>query len=73
MKKCNFCLEEKPLEDFYKKQTGRSGRAALCKRCYCLVQRNRTPKKPKSPNKYIDYLKQQGMYDYYKKAKSFYW
>lgn len=33
MKACKLCLQEKPLEDFGRRKTGKDGRKAICKEC----------------------------------------
>lgn len=33
-KRCRQCLEDKPLEDFYRASGSETGRRARCKRCY---------------------------------------
>jgi hypothetical protein len=40
LKVCNKCLEEKPIEDFKKTTTTRSGRTQPCKKCAAVDQKS---------------------------------
>ena len=44
-KKCRGCEKDLPLDEFYKNQAGKHGRATYCKACDNARKRDATPKK----------------------------
>jgi hypothetical protein len=58
MKTCSGCGENKPLEDFYKKKSGKHGVGSKCKACLAHYQRKYYY--DLSPEEYEEKLKRQG-------------
>lgn len=65
MKTCSSCKQDKPLEDYTSNKYKKDGLSATCRKCECLARK--IVKMPAGKT-YKDYLKEAGMYNYYKKS-----
>ena len=62
MKNCIKCYESKALEDYGKHKNMLDGRNRTCRMCMAF------PKKPAPTKHYMDYIRQAGMTEAYKRS-----